>query len=417
MKIAIMGTGKSLVPVMESIKNTAYISYFIDNASKKIGTEIYGKKIVSPYEIQLSKLDFVVIATVLFETAIEQLSYLGVEKEKIICFYGEEVQYQKYKELFNIEQWKYNALKIIMKTKIDRAEKKLRIEINNLQYEIADNLQKCVYQFPHITSVEETYQKILKDKVSISRYGDGEYEIIAGHTIFDFQEDNKELSKRLREILTSNMDNHIVALAEDFGCLDNYNKDIKYAIRSYMTEDKRRYLYTIIDMEKKYYNAYISRVYSIYHLADVEEARERFHKLMEIWKNRDVIFIEGDMTRLGVGNDLFKNVKSIQRIIGPNENAFSKYNEILEAAKKINHEKLILIALGPTATVLAYDLAKEGYWALDIGHLDLEYEWFLKGKGQTYIPKKYNNEVIGDTHVEMIEDTDYFNQIIEEIKN
>lgn len=32
--------------------------------------------------------------------------------------------------------------------------------------------------------------------------------------------------------------------------------------------------------------------------------------------------------------------------------------------------RLILIALGMTATVLAYDLSKAGFWAIDIGHID-----------------------------------------------
>ena len=41
--------------------------------------------------------------------------------------------------------------------------------------------------------------------------------------------------------------------------------------------------------------------------------------------------------------------------------------------------KLILAILGPTATVLSYDLAREGYWILDIGQLDIEYGWFLLG--------------------------------------
>jgi len=30
--------------------------------------------------------------------------------------------------------------------------------------------------------------------------------------------------------------------------------------------------------------------------------------------------------------------------------------------------------LGPTTTVLAYDLYKNGYQAIDIGHVDLEHE-------------------------------------------
>jgi hypothetical protein len=42
-------------------------------------------------------------------------------------------------------------------------------------------------------------------------------------------------------------------------------------------------------------------------------------------------------------------------------------------------DKLILIALGPTATVLAYDLAKKGYQAIDIGHLPSCYEVVKNG--------------------------------------
>lgn len=42
--------------------------------------------------------------------------------------------------------------------------------------------------------------------------------------------------------------------------------------------------------------------------------------------------------------------------------------------------ELVLIALGMTATVLAYDLqTKYNIRALDIGHLDIEYEWFIRG--------------------------------------
>ena len=39
---------------------------------------------------------------------------------------------------------------------------------------------------------------------------------------------------------------------------------------------------------------------------------------------------------------------------------------------------MILITLGPTATILAYDLAMQGYQAIDLGQVDNEYEWFLR---------------------------------------
>ena len=81
------------------------------------------------------------------------------------------------------------------------------------------------------------------------------------------------------------------------------------------------------------------------------------------------------MTGLGVGNDLFGNAGSIQRILAPAENAFSKYPQILDACMEQPEDSLFLLALGPTATVLASDLCKAGRQAVDIGHVDLEYEW------------------------------------------
>ena len=165
-------------------------------------------------------------------------------------------------------------------------------------------------------------------------------------------------------------------------------------------------------MDKEYYNAYISRPYVIYPHNEIDRAKERFDDLKRIWAGRNVLLIEGSSTRMGVGNDLFTNTESIQRMIAPNENAYRVYNEIYHAALQYGQNKLILIALGPTATVLAYDLAKAGYWALDIGHLDLEYEWFLKGKGYSYVPCKYNNEMLGDTTVIDIQDEEYEKSII-----
>ena len=88
--------------------------------------------------------------------------------------------------------------------------------------------------------------------------------------------------------------------------------------------------------------------------------------------------------------------------------------ELFAQAKKTNKNRLILIALGHTATVLAYDLALEGYQALDIGHLDIEYEWFLrKIDKKIVIEGKYVNEVpLGRTVPEYIPDEKYNSEIV-----
>ena len=64
--------------------------------------------------------------------------------------------------------------------------------------------------------------------------------------------------------------------------------------------------------------------------------------------------------------------------------------------ENISKDTLILAALGPTATILAYDLCEKGYQAIDIGHLDIEYEWYLMGATEKVdIAYKSVNEVTG----------------------
>ena len=50
---------------------------------------------------------------------------------------------------------------------------------------------------------------------------------------------------------------------------------------------------------------------------------------------------------------------------------------------------------------MAYDLAMNGYQAIDIGHLDNEYEWFLrKANDRVNIPGKHVSEVEQSCHEE-----------------
>lgn len=131
----------------------------------------------------------------------------------------------------------------------------------------------------------------------------------------------------------------------------------------------------LTDKNKIYINSFISRCYMIFVKKD--KCEKQFKNIKQLWNNKDLVIIEGEQSRLGIGNDLFENTKSINRILGPKRDAFNVYDKLLEYVEKnISKDKLILLALGPTATVLAYDLYKLGYHAVDIGHIDIEYECF-----------------------------------------
>ena len=72
-----------------------------------------------------------------------------------------------------------------------------------------------------------------------------------------------------------------------------------------------------------------------------------------------------------------------------------------------------MLMLGPTAKVLACDLAFEGYWALDIGHIDSEYEWYKMGAMQKVkFKNKHAAEFNFDENIELENDDIYAKEIV-----
>ena len=179
---------------------------------------------------------------------------------------------------------------------------------------------------------------------------------------------------------------------------------------------KRRMAYSYLDMNKIYYNAFFNRYYLNYIKTDeyYQTCRMYFEKLKQIWKDRDVILLESQQARLGVTNDILDRAKSISRIIFcPIKNAFNRYDEILSAFDGVDTEALILASLGPTATVLAYDLCKKGYQAIDLGHISEEYECFLRR--ETPLEQKSMGRNVAMRYASNPDDPEYKRQIIKTI--
>lgn len=315
----------------------------------------------------------------------------------------------------NVMQEFSEMSKNVMEMTLSNALQEIKCE--NVAYEAFDGLmnQKS-YFYPIMRDFDETIEEIIQHKKSMARFGDGEFSQIAKVERQKFQRMDDKLGIRLEEVLHSNHPNMLIAIASNYGNLDVYTDFAKNGIREYMTGGNMRKCHMeMLERDRVYYDAYISRPYVMYEDNMTDAPKRRFQKLQKIWEGRNVIIVEGAQTRMGVGNDLLEGAKEIKRILAPATSSFDRYDEILAASLKHGTEDtLFLIAMGPSAGVLAYDLTVEGYQALDIGHLDLEYEWFLVGKGERVpIPYKYNNEVAGDDCAEDLNDPMYEGQILE----
>ncbi len=267
-----------------------------------------------------------------------------------------------------------------------------------------------LYPLPRVKTIEQTLDELIEHKYSISRYGDSEFLYVIDKLNLPYQKFNPELRRRMIEILVSDLPGHCVGLPIGYQSMDNLIRRSRITWRSqiaWVYPRLRKYL----DLNKTYYNASMTRVYVTFENKSVSALY--FRKLMLLWEGKHVLLIEGDKSRLGVGNDLFANCTSVERILAPAHNAFEKYDELLFEAKKHDTSKLVLIALGPTATVLAYDLAKAGYQALDIGNVDIEYEWYRMGAtSKVRIPGKYTSEAVGGRIVDDVIDESYHRQIV-----
>ncbi|MDR1671860.1 MAG: SP_1767 family glycosyltransferase [Bacteroidales bacterium] len=295
---------------------------------------------------------------------------------------------------------------------IGKIKFKLKYGFTVLYYSVLYQFRKKRKITPEIISISDTIRKIVDERCSVSRFGDGEL-LLIGNCSIGFQEKSEALSVRLVETLQSKNKKHMVCLSDTFRNLNRYTGSCKRFWRTHF------YCYghlwdKYLMPGRKYYNTFMSRPYMDF--KSKANSGEWFLMLQKIWKDRDIVFIEGDKSRLGVGNDLFEGAKSIRRILCPAKNAFEKYDEIYREALAIEGDVLFLIALGPTATVLAYDLFKAGRQAVDIGHVDIEYEWFRMGvKRKVPIPSKHVNELPYATALEKISDRKYLSEIIKKI--
>lgn len=259
----------------------------------------------------------------------------------------------------------------------------------------------------------KSIQYIIDNRCSVSRYGDGELSFFYGVKV-GFQDIDDKLIERLEHILkATDAPNHIVGipyfLKDVSGTVKGTREFWGLLARKYGRKWSQYFYH-----DRKYLDTQLSRFFREY--KDYDRATKQLEMLKRIWDGRDVIIVEGNQSRTGIGNDLYDNAKSLKRILGYARNAFSHYDEMLEAVKNhVNPEdrKLILLSYGPTATILAYDLAKLGYQAVDIGHLDIEYEWYLnKDYKGGKIKGKYTNEAKGGDSVDDCDNSEYHSQII-----
>ncbi len=400
-KIYIWGAGKYLKVVYEAVnKNVCTVEGIVDkNKVRREEFAIEGIAVESPDILKTSEFDYILISAKNYQPILQNCKDMGINENKILTFWADK------EELFPIIDKKVK--------KIIELEEQLQIckwKLDSLPYELE------VEQGPIIKNAEELLDYIIQKNVSLCRFGDGEFEIMRGIERPWFQTVDEELSERLKEIIYSKNENIVLAIANNFGNLDCYTEKAANAIRQYLYGSTRREVMSFFEFNRFYFDAYVSRPYMMY--KDKNHAKIIFDLFKQVWNGRELLIVEGKNSKMGIGNDLFANAKGIRRIICPERNVFTYYKILLDTIKKnVFNNELVLVSLGPTATVLAYDLGILGVQTLDIGQIDNEYEWFIRrAEERIEIPGKCVAELSWCHYPkEPVLDDNYERQIIERI--
>lgn len=261
---------------------------------------------------------------------------------------------------------------------------------------------------------QKTLEYTLKYHSSVARFGDGEFSLISGLGIA-YQDYDPKLAEQLQAILAlQSSPEFVICIPDVFERLERYNQFSRDFWQDHLVHKVDAYkAYCTAEW---YGSAFISRPYT--DLENKKLASKIFSLVKKLWQDKDVLIVEGLTSRSGLGNDLFDNANSVERIICPSRNAYEKIAGIEDAIRQHGAGKLVLLMLGPTAKVIAADLYHEGFHLIDLGHIDSEYEWFKMGAvDKVKLKNKHTAEFNNDQDELFIDDENYLSQIIVDLSD
>jgi glycosyltransferase family protein len=224
-----------------------------------------------------------------------------------------------------------------------------------------EDIEDFVRRYPNVWSEEKTIRHLIEHRSSICRFGDGELKLMVGERHKSFQDVDHALNARLIEVLQSNDPGILVGIhpVRSFETLGRIWQ--KFIIR--IGDD----VLELLDSNRDYPSMGAFRTLP---RQNREEFVARIKLIKQIWQGRKVLFVVGTNSRFSFEPELFNNAVSVDSLYAPAKNAFKEYEDIVGRISEYDQEEyLVMPVLGPTATILAYDLAKKGYQTIDFGQM------------------------------------------------
>lgn len=202
--------------------------------------------------------------------------------------------------------------------------------------------------WPMVRDEDETLNLVLGGR-SIARFGDGEINLMFGRKCIT-QPPSVRLACRLKQILDE-PGNCLIGIPHMRGPKSFWK-------RNYDNPETRG----LFQLNHTYGSAFITRPDS----APWIDRPDYWEKVRSLWRGRRVTLVRGSEKSLT--REAIPEAGRVHEIVAHCKDAFNNYGRILAA---IGESEIVLLCLGPTATILAHDLTKRGQWAVDLGHVGM----------------------------------------------
>ena len=211
----------------------------------------------------------------------------------------------------------------------------------------------------------ETVRTIIRHRASIARYGDGELRLCLGRNQMS-QPWSEGIGRRLREILIEENPMLLVGIPR----IRERNDWPRPEKGEYWARWDTPKIHQLYNPARDYFSAFITRPDSGAGLYQPEY----WMLIKSMWAGRRVTLLKGEGTGFNKRPEIFDTADGPPKVLyGPKFDAYRKHTKLMRMMLAEPVDNLLVISLGPTATVLAADLAREGRQALDLGHLGMFY--------------------------------------------
>lgn len=208
-------------------------------------------------------------------------------------------------------------------------------------------------------SLADTVKAIRDEGLSFARFGDGEFRLMYRHE-FDlkFQKNSSELMEALQDVVADPAPKLLLGMPHVFG--NAHWAGVYAELWHELSRDLSSF--------KRFGNSHVSRPLYFSYLG-----RSGVDNWRTVWDGRDVTIVAGKGSRFELIPELFDNLGKVERIDSLPMHAFASVDSLVEEVLASKRD-LVLVALGPTGTVLANRLARLGIQTIDIGHIAASYK-------------------------------------------